>query len=294
MSARTARRDRAQRHSRAARATPQSAMILVADLGNSRIKWGRVAYGAGDGEALEQHEGIRYGEEGLVHSLEEAWGALETPRAVVYCAVAPESVVSELVHYASSRWGLRAHRLAPTAQAYGVTCAYDEPRQLGADRWAALAAARAISPERGAIIVDAGTAITVDCLTADGQHVGGVILPGVRLMRRALGEGTARIGSVGGGEVNLKTHNTASAVATGTVLGAAAAVDRIVSDYTALAGKDARLLMCGGEGELLSEHTNIRFEIIPDLVLRGLCIVARALINGTDTRPATSVGGTIR
>jgi len=286
-----ARRRHVQRRARGA---PETAMILVADLGNSRIKWGRVAYGAGDGEALEQHEGIRYGEEGLEHSLEEAWGELETPRAVVYCAVAPESVVSELVHYTSSRWGLRAHRLAPTAQAYGVTCAYDEPRQLGADRWAALAAARAISPDRGAIIVDAGTAITVECLTADGVHVGGVILPGVRLMRRALGEGTARIGSVGGGEVNLKTHNTASAVATGTVLGAAAAVDRIVSDYMALAGADARLLLCGGEGELLAEHTVIRFEIIPDLVLRGLCIVARALINGTDTRPAVSVGGTIR
>lgn len=291
MSERVERRKGAHRR---ARGTPETAMILVSDLGNSRIKWGRVAYGASDGGALEQHEGIRYGEEGLEHSLEEAWGTLETPRAVVYCAVAPESVVSELVHYASSRWGLRAHRLAPTAQAYGVTCAYDEPRQLGADRWAALAAARAISPDRGAIIVDAGTAITVDCLTADGVHVGGVILPGVRLMRRALGEGTARIGSVGGGEVNLKTHNTASAVATGTVLGAAAAVDRIVADYTALAGDNARLLMCGGEGELLCEHTATRFELIPDLVLRGLCIVARALINGTDTRPAISVGGTIR
>lgn len=269
-------------------------MILVADLGNSRIKWGRVSYDAKDGDALEQHEGIRYGEEGLEHVLEEAWGDLDRPMAVVYCAVAPESVVSELVHYASSRWGLRAARLAPTAKAYGVTCAYHEPRQLGADRWAALAAARALSPDRGAIVVDAGTAITVDALSPEGVHVGGVILPGVRLMRRALGEGTARIGSVGGGEVNLKTHNTSSAVATGTVLGAAAAVDRIVEDYKPLAGPGARLLLCGGEAEMLAAHTAVRFEIVPDLVLRGLCIVARALLNGTDTRPATAAGGTIR
>ena len=253
-------------------------MILVADLGNSRIKWGRVAANAKNGEALEQHEGMRYGEEGLDHTLESAWGSLETPVAVVYCAVAPEAVVSELVHYVNSRWQLRAHRLAPTSKAHGVVSAYDEPRQLGADRWAALAGARAMCPDSSAIVVDAGTAITVDALSAGGVHIGGVILPGVRLMRRALGEGTARIGSVGGGEVNLETHNTASAVATGTVLGAAAAVDRIVADYSKQLNCDARLLLTGGESALLSTSSNTTFELVPDLVLRGLCIAARAIM----------------
>jgi type III pantothenate kinase len=258
-------------------------MILVADLGNSRIKWGRVAADAKNGEALEQHEGIRYGEEGLDHVLESAWGALETPTAVVYCAVAPESVVSELVHYASSRWSLRADRLAPTQQAHGVVCAYDEPRQLGADRWAALAGARAMCPDSGAIVVDAGTAITIDALSAQGQHIGGVILPGVRLMRRALGEGTARIGSVGGGAVDLETHNTAGAVATGTVLGAAAAVDGVVADYAQKLGSQARLLLTGGESALLLGQVESEFEFVPDLVLRGLCIAARNIMRTADS-----------
>lgn len=268
-------------------------MIVVADLGNSRIKWGRVAADARDGDELEHHDGIRYGEEGLEHSLEEVWGNLETPKAVVYCAVAPESIVSELVHYASSRWGLRAHRLAPTAEAHGVKCAYDEPRQLGADRWAALAAARAIAPDTGAIVVDAGTAITVDALTHDGVHIGGTIMPGVRLMRRALGEGTARIGNVGGGTVDLAIHNTASAVATGTMLGAAAAVDRIVADYAERLRPDARRLLCGGEGELIAQYTRTEFEHVPDLVLRGLCIVARALLNGKGVRHAIAPAAVI-
>ena len=253
-------------------------MILVADLGNSRIKWGRVAANAKNGEALEQHEGMRYGEEGLDQTLESAWGHLETPKAVVYCAVAPEAVVSELVHYVSSRWQLRAHRLAPTHEAHGVVCAYDEPRQLGADRWAALAGARAMCPDIGAIVVDAGTAITVDALSCAGIHIGGVILPGVRLMRRALGEGTARIGSVGGGEVNLETHNTASAVATGTVLAAAAAVDRVVGAYATMLKPRPRLLLTGGESSLIATSCDTNFEIVPDLVLRGLCIAARAIM----------------
>ncbi|MFT5173078.1 MAG: type III pantothenate kinase [Gammaproteobacteria bacterium] len=258
-------------------------MILVADLGNSRIKWGRVAAASKNGEVLEQHEGIRYGEEGLDHVLESAWGALETPKALVYCAVAPEAVVSELVHYANSRWQLRPHRLAPTHEAHGVVCAYDEPRQLGADRWAALAGARAMCPNAGAIVVDAGTAITVDALSWEGIHIGGVIMPGVRLMRRALGEGTARIGSVGGGEVNLETHNTASAVATGTVLGAAAAVDRVVADYAAQLEPVPRLLLTGGESSLIMNASNTVFEIVPDLVLRGLCIAARAIMSEQDS-----------
>ena len=258
-------------------------MILVADLGNSRIKWGRVAALSDNGEALEQHDGIRYGEEGLDHVLESAWGALATPTAVVYCAVAPEAVVSELVHYVHSRWRLRPHRLAPTHEAHGVVCAYDEPRQLGADRWAALAGARAVCPNSGVIVVDAGTAITVDALSCEGIHIGGVIMPGVRLMRRALGEGTARIGSVGGGEVNLETRNTASAVATGTVLGAAAAVDRIVADYARKLQKTPRLLLTGGESSLIAGASNTVYEIVPDLVLRGLCIAARAIMNEQDT-----------
>ena len=133
-------------------------------------------------------------------------------------------------------------------------------------------------PKSGAIVVDAGTAITVDALSSEGVHIGGVILPGVRLMRRALGEGTARIGSVGGGEVSLATHNTAGAVATGTVLGAAAAVDRVVADYVARLEPTPRLLLTGGESSLITSACDTEFEIVPDLVLRGLCIAARAIM----------------
>ena len=94
--------------------------------------------------------------------------------------------------------------------------------------------------------------------------------------------------------MNLRTHNTAGAVATGTVLSTAAAVDRIVSEYAKLLGDDPRVLLCGGEAPMLAEYTATEFEPVPDLVLRGLCIVARSMLDGTDTRPATATGDTIR
>ena len=97
-------------------------------------------------------------------------------------------------------------------------------------------------------------------------------------MRRALGEGTARIGSVGGGAIDLETHNTAGAVATGTVLGAAAAVDGIVAHYQMSMSPDTHLLLTGGESALLASKVKSKFELVPDLVLRGLCIAARAML----------------
>ena len=79
-----------------------------------------------------------------------------------------------------------------------------------------------MAPE-GAVIVDCGTTITIDAVDHTGQHLGGVIIPGVWLMRQALAEGTGRIGRVGDGMIDLRTRDTSGAVATGTVIAASAA-----------------------------------------------------------------------
>ena len=246
-------------------------MILVADLGNSRIKWGVCEQGT-----LQDCGGLSYGSGTLRRDLNFAWAAIEEPKLLMYCAVAPESLVAEFEDCVTSRWKREPERLKATRAAHGVRCAYRNPGQLGADRWAALVAARHMAPE-GAVVVDCGTTITVDAVDHTGQHLGGVILPGLWLMRRSLAEGTGRIGRVDDGVIDMMTRDTSGAVATGTVIGAAAGVDRAVNEYLARLGPDARCLITGGEADIVMSRSRTAFQVWPDLVLRGLWIAAERM-----------------
>ena len=138
-------------------------MILVADLGNSRVKWGVCEEGT-----LQDCGGLSYDSGTLRRDLNFAWATLEEPKLLMYCAVAPESLVSEFEECILSRWSREPLRLKATREAHGVRCAYRNPGQLGADRWAALVAARHMAPT-GAVIVDCGTTITVDADYTDGE-----------------------------------------------------------------------------------------------------------------------------
>ena len=149
----------------------------------------------------------------------------------------------------------------------------DMTSAFGADRWAALVAARHMAPN-GAVVVDCGTTITVDAVDHTGQHLGGVIVPGIWLMRQSLAEGTGRIGRVGDGTIDVMSRDTSGAVATGTVLAAAAAVDRIVGEYQKRLGEEARTLITGDEADLVMSRSSTAFEKWQDLVLRGLWIAA--------------------
>ena len=216
---------------------------------------------------------MSYGAGSLRRDLNYAWSSLEQPHKIMFCAVSPESMVGEFEDCVSSRWNMSPVRLAATRFAHGVRCAYRNPHQFGADRWAALVAARHMAPN-GAVVVDCGTTITVDAVDHTGQHLGGVIVPGIWLMRQSLAEGTGRIGRVGDGTIDVMSRDTSGAVATGTVLAAAAAVDRIVGEYQKRLGEEARTLITGGEADLVMSRSSTAFEKWQDLVLRGLWIAA--------------------
>ena len=97
-----------------------------------------------------------------------------------------------------ARWRVTPKWLVATRAACGVTNRYANPSQLGADRWAAIVAARRRATAGGqspmpVVVVNAGTAVTIDALDADGVFRGGVILPGMRLMLQALAEKTSAL-----------------------------------------------------------------------------------------------------
>lgn len=243
-------------------------MKLVVDAGNSRIRWAEA--GSGD---LRAHGGETHdGGARLPELLDRAWSPLPRPEAVVVANVAGADFGRRLAGWTADRWGLEPEFVVPGHNAFGVVNAYRTPERLGADRWAALIAARRRFPG-AACIVDCGTALTVDVLAASGEHLGGIIVPGVRLMRRALVDGTQGIPDEPDGEVSLLARDTRDAVTGGTLYAAVALIDRVVADVADELGPELVPVITGGDAPRVLPLLRNRFRHLPDLVLEGLAVI---------------------
>lgn len=155
------------------------------------------------------------------------------------------------------------------------------PQRVGGDRLAAAVAANAIrSPRQSAIVIDAGTAITVDALDAGGVFLGGAILPGVELAARALCEGTdllphVRLESAGTPVPAVIGKATETAIRSGLYYGSIGAVREIVARLKLELSADPVLIVTGGWGQVLASELGVRHGFLPHLVLSGIAISAR-------------------
>ncbi len=244
-------------------------MQALVDIGNTRIKW-----------AL--YDGKRLGQHGNAVHRDVRDAALQTlarilPREVTRLIVA--NVAGDAMEQ-----GLRAviggraviELVATSAERFGVRCAYAEPQRLGVDRWLAVLAAHHRAAG-AACVIDAGTAVTFDAVAGDGAHLGGLILPGARLLAAALDRNTSNIGAtpVPGGAPNgltLLGRDTATAVGHGAMLAIAAALDRAVRTVAKELGAEPRVYLTGGDAHELNAWLETKVETRADLVLEGLAL----------------------
>ena len=233
-------------------------MILCLDSGNSRLKWGLRK----DGDwlasgALPHAEMARFAEQ---------LPADCAPQRVIGCNVAGIERAGPI----EAALGLTIDWITAKDAQCGVVNGYETPSSLGADRWAALIGARAM--QRGAaLVVLAGTATTVDVLDATGRHQGGLILPGVNLMKSALATGTAQL-PLARGEYRRLPRNTHDAIVSGAIQATLGAIQRM---YAVLpSGQEAVCLLAGGAADSLEGHLEIPCRRIDNLVLEGLACIA--------------------
>jgi type III pantothenate kinase len=239
-------------------------MNLFVDLGNSCLKWARCESGAWKvGSTLPARQGD------LRAALIEAWTGLPPAEQVVVCSVAGEAAYDAVVSASQELWQRPVKRFVASAECGGVRNGYEDPVTLGGDRWAALIAARRQFAE-ALCVVDCGTAVTVDALNEDGVFLGGVIFPGLSLLRTALVSGTAGAGTPSGQEGDCLARSTADCVAAGTRFGLAGAVERLVAEHRSKLGAEMRVVLTGGNAASLVPLLNLETEFVPDLVLRGL------------------------
>jgi type III pantothenate kinase len=161
-------------------------MILEVDMGNTRIKWRWLAGGQVVASGAQSHRDT---------DIAACWTALaqHVPARVRVACVGATALRDSLSVFCLTRWGVRPGFAVSTVQAGGVINAYSEPSRLGVDRWLALLATHQRFPGQHCLVVDCGSAATVDLLAADGRHLGGYIVPGIQLMQRALLVDTAAV-----------------------------------------------------------------------------------------------------
>lgn len=236
-------------------------MNLFIDIGNSRLKWG-----VWDGAEWRAEGSIATDAETLTDWI----GSIPRPDGVWIASVTAEASVARVAKACEAAFGVAPVRLGTAAETRGVRCAYAEPARLGVDRWLAVVAAF-LDPGGPAIVFDCGTAITVDAVTASGEHLGGLIVPGIQLMRRALYGSTAGIPDEGDiGDVGLLARDTRSAVSGGSLYAAIAFMQHVAAELRTHLGADARVLLTGGDAERLRPLLGPEFEWRPRLVMEGM------------------------
>lgn len=242
-------------------------MILLADIGNSRLKWVTLAQGT-----FQQRGQANHREQGWDEIAERQWSNLPRPTRVVVVSVTSGEAGTALAAWIKRTWRIEVEFVRATAAAYGIRNAYREnPERLGADRWVAMIAAYAMIREV-CYVVDCGTAVTIDALAVDGQHLGGIIIPGMRLMREALYRDTRQIPPEGG-TPQLFGGSTRDGVWGGAVYAVAAAVDGITTRMLAAGGVGLRVLT-GGDAETILPYLTESYRLEPDLIFQGLRVIA--------------------
>ena len=253
-------------------------MILAIDAGNSRVKWG-------------WHDGDGWTSVATVSLIEFAASSdhvnpfsitHEAPERIVISNVAGEGAHQLLVNW-TSIFDAEPLWLRAQAEGYGVKNGYERPEVLGPDRWAALIAARAIH-HGAALVVNAGTATTVDMLTAEGEFLGGAILPGVDLMRFVLHEHTGRL-PLQEGKYTDTPRSTLDAIETGCRHAQAGAVERMYRVFRETAPAPL-CIVAGGAGRALVDQLSMPRRYVENLVLDGLAHIALSERAASRSRPS--------
>lgn len=246
---------------------------LWLDVGNTRIKW-QLDHDGGSLAGAAVHGG------GESLAAAPIWRELR-PGTVVWvaCVASPtlRAGIEQLCREAGClppQWAVSLPTLG------GLQNSYAEPARLGIDRWLAMLAAWQ-EQQTAALIIDAGSAITVDWLDGAGRHRGGHIVPGLSLLEQALQRGTAGVRAAALRPDGVSPGNSTDAAVHQGVLAMAAGYLRYVLNEAWPSSESARLLLCGGDGPLLEAYLPRPALWSADLVLDGLRHYARLMSAGT-------------
>jgi type III pantothenate kinase len=232
-------------------------MQLVIDQGNTRLK-----LGVFEGNALlEQAIWTQWTLEELLGWVQQfpinkgILCSVAGPAAAIIDALAPRFFFTALGHQTP----------LPFVNTYAT------PETLGKDRLAVVAGAQQMFPDSACMVIDSGTCIKYECLSADGQYLGGNIAPGVHMRTRAMHEFTARLPLV---EQHIPDSpigdRTVSALQNGAYRGLLLEIEGFIGLFQAHLGTPLQIVLTGGDAPFLAQHLNLPLQVVPHLTLLGL------------------------
>ena len=247
-------------------------MKLFLDVGNSRIKWRSTT--------LPESRAVS-----SVEALSRQWQDLpaESATSLYGCNVRGSEVAEEIDQVARQLFSSDVGWLSSRAQAAGVRNAYASPAQLGVDRWAAIVAAYARKPGQACIVIDAGSAITVDTIDARGQHRGGVIMPGLNMLFEGLGR-AAQLQNIAPDrrehllqECQALASSTEAAIVSGVVFSMRGGVRSVIEQQCKQINAKIHtipIFVTGGDAHMLT-FESLQTQWLPDLVLDGVALLSK-------------------
>lgn len=241
--------------------------LLAIDSGNTAIKWGL-------------HDGLEWVANGRVSQIER--GTLQQNLAVlppgtsaIVSNVAGKAAGDDLKALLNQSQACQQWWIVAQANQCGVHNGYASPQQLGCDRWAALIAAWH-HLQQGCLVINAGTAMTIDVLSDTGKFRGGVILPGPKLMQQALVNRADGIRMANTGRFRTLPDNTEDALFSGMIQALTGAIERMYAlNFSDSSNSPQKILINGGDAPIIGEHLHLPHKVMDNLVLEGLVVIAR-------------------
>ncbi len=237
-------------------------MNLLIDMGNTRLKWAICNNLDIISKAPVLNKDLNQ------NSLTQLWQSLDTPSLLAISCVSTNQLFSLVSSVAKELWpSIRINRETAKARGFGVFNAYPDPESLGVDRWLGMVAGYR-NYKKSICIAGCGTAITVDVVDATGRHLGGLISPGLRLMKESLAKSTENLGIDTTHYPYGLANFTAAAIHSGTLAAACGLIERTLSNQP----EGLQLILTGGDAEIIAEQLSRPAIIDRDLVLRGLAL----------------------
>ena len=246
-------------------------MKLLLDMGNSRLKSAVLS----ETRELFEFEFKPYNDQKPIETLGKHLDCYEHIDSVTMVSVLGGEFHQQVLALLEQR-GIPLCWVASEANSRGVINHYRQPEQLGSDRFVALVAARRAFPQSCCVVVDCGTAVTIDALNESGEFFGGVIIPGLALWSDSLIKRAGQLHEHQIKDAELLAKDTAQAIGSGSIFGLTSAIEgialRMTRELAQMKQVDAevRLIICGGDAELIGKYSQLTLELMPHLVLMGL------------------------
>lgn len=243
-------------------------MNLLVDVGNTRIKWA---------SQLDQHlvstdAVVHHDHQDISALIDRCWLNLEPPARIIVANVAGQRIEQALIDWVRGAWGVVPEFVRVRPGFLGFNSEY-RIEALGVDRWMALLALRD-QFELPAIVVSCGTAVTADVLSDKGLHLGGVIMPGLTMMREVLHQRTNGLSVASTESLTVIGRDTGQAMASGTRLAICGMITRIILEAEHQGHHNPKLVLTGGNAQVVADALSRSVLIEPHLVLMGLMLIA--------------------